>query len=331
MPEREVHARRDGPQPVVEDAERPIVVVGAHVQSLFLEVDAIPREGETVMGRHYKETIDGGKATNQAIAAARLGAPVRFVSLVGNDERGLRVRSYLDRYSLDGRWLRFADRPTDVGFVMLPPNGIPAIASADDLAIRLDSGFVAAAGEAFVGAAVVICQLEAPTICAIASFHRAKEVGARTLLNPAPAASLPAELLRLSDVLVPNHHEAAAIVGREAPVAELATALAAIAPWAVVIVTAGGDGAYVCQAGRSVLHLPAPRVPIVDTTGAGDAFVGALAVRLRSGDTVDDAARYAVRAAAISVTRPGTIEAFATAGELATDGTSPRRTLVADA
>jgi ribokinase len=324
-------ARRDVPLRVVEDVERPIVVIGAHVQSFFLEVDAIPREGETVMGRRYQETVDGGKATNQAIAAAKLGGPVRFISLVGNDDRGSRVRGYLDRYHLDGRWLRTVDGPTDVGFVMLPPSGIPAIASADDLAVRLDGSFVAAAGKAFLGAAIVVCQLEAPTTCALASFHRAKEVGARTLLNPAPAASLPDELLHLSDVLVPNQHEAAAIVGREAPVAELASALAAAAPWADVIVTAGGDGAYVCRAGRSVLHMPAPRVPVVDTTGAGDAFVGALAVRLRSGDTVEDAAQYAVQAAAISVTRAGTIEAFATAAELANDGTSTRPSLVDDA
>lgn len=294
----------------IGDDARPIVVVGAHGQSLVLHVDSIPRDGETVMGHGYEETADGGKATNQAVAAARLGAPVRFVSLVGDDARGRRILSYLDEVGVDRRAVGVAAAPTDVGFVMLLPSGIPAIASAGDLGARLDRSFVLAAGDAVSGASVVICQLEAPAACAQAAFELARRVGARTVLNPAPAAPLATELLELTDVLVPNQHEAATITGFDEPPDRLARRIRDSVPWTEVVVTAGADGAYYC--GREgAAHLAAPAVAAVDTTGAGDGFVGALAVRLRAGDSVLSAAGFAVVAAAISVTRRGTLDAYA--------------------
>lgn len=309
---------RETPQAPCEVAETavPIVVVGAHGQSLFMHVAAVPSEGETVLGHGYVETVDGGKATNQAVAAARLLAPVRLVSLVGDDDRGARVLRYLDTVGVDRRWVQVAHAPTDVGFVMLPPSGIPAIASCGDLAAGLDEAFVTAAADALSGASVVLCQLEAPQACAVTAFRLARQLGARTILNPAPAHHVSAELLKLTDVLVPNEHEAAAMVGRRAPVAELARTLALRAPHADVVVTAGEAGAYLAARGRAVVHIAAPHVPATDTTGAGDAFLGALAVRLRIGDGIEAAARYAVRASALSVTRPGTMEAFASAAEI---------------
>jgi ribokinase len=300
-----------GPMPaVVEDTDRPIVVVGSHGQSLFMHVTAIPREGETVVAFGFEETVDGGKATNQAVAAARYGAPVRFVSVVGNDERGRRILRYLDRERIDRRWVEVAEGNTDVGFVMLSPRAIPAIASCSDLSARLDASFVQTAAPAIAGASVVVCQLEAPPACARATFEIARGVGAITVFNPAPMVPLPHGLLELADVLVPNQHEAAALVGLEAPPKELADRLADMAPWAKVIVTAGGAGAFLASAGEPILHIEAPHVPAVDTTGAGDAFVGALAACLRDGMKVAEAAAWAVSAAAMSVMRPGTLEAF---------------------
>jgi ribokinase len=304
-------ADRAGPNLVaVEDRDRPIVVVGAHSQSLFMHVAAIPREGETVVGSGYEETVDGGKATNQAVAAARYGAPVRFVSVVGNDERGRRILAYLDRERVDRRWVDVVEGSTDVGFVMLSPRSIPAIASCQDLSLRLDTKFVRAAAPAMAGASVVVCQLEAPPACARAAFELARAAGVMTVLNPAPMVPLPEGLLELADVLVPNYHEAAAIVGREASPAELADQLADMAPWAQIIVTAGEAGAFLGRAGGPGLHIAAPTVPAVDTTGAGDAFVGALAACLRDGMKLAEAATWAVSAAAMSVMRPGTLEAF---------------------
>ena len=183
------------------------------------------------------------------------------------------------------------------------------------MSVALEAALIERASDALDDAALVLCQLEAPPGCALAGFRLARATGARTLLNPAPAQELAPELLALTDVLIPNEHEAAVLAGRDAPPGELAELLCEQRGGAAVIVTAGGDGCYVASGGRPE-HLPAPRVAVADTTGAGDAFIGALAVRLREGDALRDAAAFAVRAAALSVTRPGTMPAYATASEL---------------
>jgi ribokinase len=301
---------------VIVDALRPVVVLGAHSQSLFMHVSSVPRQGETVVGHGYAEPLDGGKATNQAVAAARLGAPVRFVSLIGRDERGTRVMRYLNTQGVDLRWLRIADGPTDVGFVMLAADGIPAIASSQDLGKRIDGGFVVEAARAIDGASVVVCQLEASPMCAYEAFSRARLSGVVTVLNPAPAVPLPQAVLDLTDVLVPNEHEAAILAGRDGTPDELATRLAEELQQAQIVVTAGADGVYLAKAGVRTIHLRAPLVDAVDTTGAGDAFVGALAVRLRAGNEIEAACAFAVRAAALSVTRSGTMEAYGTLDEV---------------
>jgi ribokinase len=293
-------------------AAGPIVAVGTHVAGLLLHVDAIPREGESVLGSGYEEPEDGGKATNQAVAAARLGAPTRIVTLLGDDERGDRWLAILARSGLDTRFVLRGQGPTDVGVVLLPPSRIPAIASVVALSQALDGSAVTSVAEAIDDASLVLCQLEAPQSCALAAFRLARQAGARTVLNPAPAALLDPALLALTDVLVPNEHEAAALAGRDGPPGQLAGELAARHDGLAVIVTAGAAGCHVARAGGAVEHLPAPSVEVVDTTGAGDAFIGALAVRLRAGEGLREAARFAVRAAAVSVTRPGTMPAFAT-------------------
>jgi len=295
----------------------PIVVVGAHLQSLLLRVEAIPREGETALAYDYDEPMDGGKATNQAVAAARLGAPVRFLSIVGNDARGDAIRGYLEEQGIDTTWLHVEPGATDVGFVMLPPSGIPAITSCQDLSRRLDGDLVRRSATAFQAASVVVCQLEAPVACAMAAFAIARRVGAITVLNPAPAVPLPDELFELCDVLVPNEHEARALLDADASSGELATRLAARLPVTDVIVTAGAAGAFLALADGRRAHAVAPSVVAVDTTGAGDAFVGALATRLRLGADVVDAVRFAVVAASLSVTRAGTMPAYPSLDEVA--------------
>ena len=180
------------------------------------------------------------------------------------------------------------------------------------------------AGEAFAGAAVAVCQFEAPQSCAAASFALARDAGALTILNPAPAGALDPELVELTDVLVPNEHEAAALAGADAEPPALAETLAARLGRAIVV-TAGAAGAYVATPGAAVRHVPARAVAAADTTGAGDAFVGALASRLRAGDALADAAAYAARAATISVERDGTMPAYPTAHEMAAADLRPSR------
>jgi ribokinase len=293
----------------------PVVVVGAHIQGLFLHVDSVPAEGESVMGFGFEEPLDGGKASNQAVAAARLGAPTVLVTVVGNDERAERALRFFAETGIDTRFCFRLDGPTDVGFVLLPPSKIPAIASAMERNRELNAATVERAGDAIASGSIVVSCLEAPQEAASAAFRLAREAGVRTILNPAPAADLDPTLLQLTDLLVPNEHEAAALAGREGPPAALAEELRGRLGVDAVIVTAGADGAFVA-AGGPVRHVRADPVVPVNTTGAGDAFVAALAVRLRAGGALEDAAAFAVRAATLSVTRPGTMLAFPTADEV---------------
>lgn len=288
----------------------PIVVVGAHCAGIFMHVDAVPREGESVLGFGLAEPDDGGKATNQAVAAARLGAPVVFVSVLGGDERGRRALVYLSEASVDTSAVVTVDGTTDAGFIMLPPSKIPAITVAQDRSKELDARVVEGAAPRIREASVVVCQLEAPQESAVAAFRLAREAGARTVLNPAPAQELTPELIELADIVVPNEHEAAALAAGDGSAQTLVRELAATWPAQEVIVTAGAGGVFVAADGRAVNHVEAPTVDVVDTTGAGDAFVGALAVKLREGAETLDAARFAVSVASLSVTRFGTIPAY---------------------
>jgi len=298
------------------NGNRPVVVVGAHVQGLFLDVRSVPREGETVLASSFDEPVDGGKATNQAVAAARLGAPTSLVTVVGTDERGDRALEFFAAERIDVRGCFRVEGATDVGIVLLPPSRIPAIVTVLDRNRELDAARVREASAIVASASVVLCALEAPQEAATAAFEVARQAGARTILNPAPAAELDAELLALTDVLVPNEHEASVIAGRDGSPAELAGFLVRELPVSVVVVTAGPAGAFVAEADGSTKRLPAPRVEAVDTTGAGDAFIGAFASRLQQGWPTADAAAYGVKAASISVTRPGTMLSYPTASEV---------------
>jgi ribokinase len=241
--------------------------------------------------------------------------PVRLLTVVGSDERGRRALSYFREMGVDVEWSLVVDGATDVGFVLLPPNAIPAIATAMDRNVELDAGFVRDRAAAIEGASVVVCQLEAPPETALEAFRIARRHGARTILNPSPVVPVDPELFQLCDLLVPNEHEAAALAGRDGSPGELAGMLGERLGVGAVVVTAGADGAYVAADGR-VEHVPTSRADPVDTTGAGDAFLAAFAARLRAGESLVAAAAYAVRAATIKVERWGTMPSFATAAEL---------------
>jgi ribokinase len=300
-------------------SRRQVVVVGAHAQSLWLRVERVPKEGETVLGWGYEEPLDGGKATNQAVAAAKLGVPVSFVSMFGDDERGERIRRYLLDEGVDLSYAVIVHGPTDVGFNILPKSGVPAIVTASDKRCLLDKATVELAAPALWKASCVLAQLEAPREVALAAFDVAHAGEALTVLNPAPAADLGGDLLALTDVLVPNEHEAAALVGHDAPFPVLAAELQRESGVQAVIVTAGADGAFLASRDGSVDHVPAPSVEAVDTTGAGDAFIGALASRLHEGRPLLEAVRFGVLYAARSVTRVGTMPAYARREEVEDD------------
>jgi ribokinase len=234
---------------------------------------------------------------------------VTLVTVVGRDRFGDAALELLAGERIETRWVQRVARPTDVGFVMLGPDGIPAITTCADLNQHFDAGVVADAAEAFADCAVVVCQLEAPDDVALAAFRLAREQGAMTILNPAPARQLPRAVVELTDVLVPNEHEARSLLGSDLPAESLAHALRKSFPIPTVVVTGGARGAWVASQGGTTHHA-APAVVASDTTGAGDAFVGALAASLSRGASLARSITFAVDVSSRAVTRPGTIPSF---------------------
>jgi len=295
----------------------PIVCVGAHMQALFMHVERIPLEGESVLGWGFSEPLDGGKVANVAVAVARLGAPAALVTAIGTDERSQRWRRYFDEQGVDATGVVEFDGPMDVGPALLPPSKVPALVSVTDLGRRLTGEVVSSASAVVRRAAIVVCALESPQDGAIAAFRIGRVAGATTILNASPAAELDPALVALTDILVVNEHEAVSTAARAGTPRELAAELQPALTVGAVIVTAGADGAYLADGGNGVRHVAAPTIPeVVDTTGAGDAFVAALAVRLRSGETTADALPFAVRAATVACTRESTMSAFPTMSEV---------------
>ncbi|HZZ59305.1 MAG TPA: ribokinase [Opitutaceae bacterium] len=285
-----------------------VLVVGSNMRDMVVRSAALPRPGETLLGGEFF-TGQGGKGANQAVTAARAGGDVTFVGRVGNDSLGRDAVAALKRDGIDCRHVVVdPKRPSGVALILVGGAGENSIAVAPGANAALSAADVKAASRAFQRAAVLLVQLEIPVPTVACAIRLGRRAGARVILNPAPAAPLPAALLRGVDIFTPNESEAAAFVGHAVDslrsVARAAAALRTLGP-PVVIVTLGARGAWV-QDGSGGRLLPAIAVKAVDTTGAGDVFSGALAVGLAEGRPLDDAVRFGQAAAAISVTRPGT-------------------------
>ncbi|RKE18104.1 ribokinase [Streptomyces sp. TLI_171] len=302
-----------------------VTVVGSVNRDLVLTVEDLPRPGETVLAAGFVEGV-GGKGANQAVAAARLGSPVRLVARVGRDaEAILRV---------------LAAEGVDVTEVLTAPDATTGIASvvvdrAGENTIVVNPGANAVLSPedlphwlARTPGEVVLVQHEIAAEVVAAAVLRGREQGATVVLNPAPARPVPAEVLAAVDVLVPNLGELATLLGAELPTGpDGARALleSAELPCAAVVVTLGADGALVRLPGRpGSVHLPAPVVDAVDTVGAGDTFCGALADSLARGADLLTAAERAVRAASLAVTGLGAQSSMPYAAQLdsAPPGTS---------
>jgi ribokinase len=263
-----------------------------------------PAAGETVLGSDLA-TFPGGKGANQAVAAARLGARVSFLGRTGTDSFGDFLRQNLDGQGVSTSLLLSVPGPSGVALITVDQSGDNSIIVASGANARLTAQDVTRARAEFEAAAVVCAQLEIPLDAVVAAAGLAAEAGARFILNLSPAAEVPRSLLAAADPLVVNEHEAAFLLGasqRQDP-AEQAQALLALGPRSVVI-TLGADGACAADA-AGVTRVPSPPVTVVDTTGAGDAFTGALAWRLSVGDSLPAAAALAARAGAAAVTAKG--------------------------
>ncbi|QKV94870.1 ribokinase [Streptomyces sp. NA02950] len=301
-----------------------LLVVGSANADLVIGVERRPGPGETVLGSDLA-VHPGGKGANQAVAAARLGARTALLARVGDDEHGRLLLDSLRTAGADTSGVLTGGAPTGVALIAVDPSGDNSIVVSPGANARLTPGDVRAAARLLASARVVSLQLEIP-LETVAEVVRAADAGTdgrpgpRVVLNPSPAAPLPDEVLAVCDPLVVNEHEARFLLGDDpaggsAEPEEWAAALLARGPRSVVV-TLGAQGALVADGGRTV-RVPSLPVKAVDTTGAGDAFTGALAWRLGAGDDLETAVWFAVRVGAAAVTRAGAQESFPTAEDVA--------------
>lgn len=284
-----------------------VTVVGSLNLDLIVNVQALPGRGETVVGSSVR-LLPGGKGANQAAAAAALSPSVAMIGRVGDDSSGTALVDDLLARGVDVSGIARSKEPTGTAtvaveaesgenLIVVAPGANAALAAAD---VTVD---------AVATASVVLVQLEIPLDTVAAAVAHARGL---VVLNPAPSAPLPAEVLTRADVLVPNEWELARLAGRP-PADESPESLAALARSVTagdVVVTLGSRGALVVPSCGTFTQVAPPAVSVVDTTGAGDSFCGALCVALARGDALVDAARYAVVAGALSTTGVGARDAL---------------------
>ncbi len=299
-----------------------VAVVGSLNMDLVARAPRLPRAGETLAGSAFVQ-VAGGKGGNQAVAAARLGAQVAMVGCVGADANGERLRAGLLAEGIDcGALDTSPDAPTGVALIVVDDasqNAIVIVAGSNGAVTPA----TLARHEAVLAAAqVVVCQLETPPQAVLAALTTARALGKITILNPAPATGpLPDAWLPLVDYLVPNELEAAALTGLPVTTpdeAALAAAALRRAGARHVLITLGAQGvcALLDDGSGAARHWPAPKVAAIDTTAAGDTFVGALAAQLAQGASPDTAIPFALQAASISVTRAGAQSSIPTLADL---------------
>jgi ribokinase len=297
-----------------------ICVVGSVNVDLTFRTTRLPRPGETLVGQAFQREF-GGKGANQAVMAARLGAQVALVARVGDDVFGRDSLRHLRECGLDTTYLKLdAERSTGVAGIVVDQQARNCILVIPGANFGLSPGDVRAAAPALAAASVVLCQLEVPLETTLEALRVAKAAGARTILNPAPATPLPREFLPLADVCIPNETEIETLTGKRAEtIEEVAAAALELRGHGgqSIIVTLGGRGALILE-NDEMVHIPVVPVAAVDPTGAGDAFIGSLAVFWSEGHNLLEAARMANAVAALTVTRQGTQSAFPTRAQAET-------------
>ncbi len=295
-----------------------VIVVGSVNIDLVVRVERLPAPGETVTGGTFAQH-HGGKGGNQAVAAARLGAPTSFVGAVGADEHGTSARAALETEGVDVSELRaLTGATTGVALILVDEKGENSIAVAGGANLALEPEHVRDSFDRLRPAPgdIVLVGHEIPTAAATEALRVAKAAGATTLFNPAPAGGVGPETLAFADIVTPNEGEAAQLVGHDGEPGALATELlGSIAGGGRVLITLGARGALlVGQEGAQ--SIPAPVVTAVDTVGAGDTLNGALAAGLAADLPLAEGAHRAVTAAALATTRAGARDGMPTAREL---------------
>lgn len=274
---------------------------------LVTRASRLPRAGETLIGQSFS-TVPGGKGANQAVASARLGAEVAMIGCVGSDAYGLQLRDALLVEGIDCQAVSCVDGSSGVALIVVDDSSQNAIVIVAGSNGELTPASLQAADAVLQAADVIVCQLEVPLETVGYALKRGRELGKTVILNPAPASGpLPAQWYASIDYLIPNESEATALSGvtvDSLDSAKLAAAQLIKAGAAKVIITLSAQGALFSD-GNRVEHLAAPNVKAVDTTAAGDTFVGGFAAALAHGKSEAEAIRFGQVAAALSVTRAG--------------------------
>ena len=295
-----------------------ITVVGSYNVGLFLKGESIPKVGQTLIGDTFTEG-GGGKGSNQALAAGKLGAKALFVGCIGNDSYG---RFALDLYKSMGvcsEYIRVDETiHSGISVIFIDKDGNNSIMVVPGANFRLSEKDIDNAYSAMCNSAIVGFQLENELRVVSYGIQKAKEAGAKVLLDPAPARELPDELYKYISVIKPNEHEATTLSGIEVTDKESAEKAGR---WFIekgvetAIITLGDKGAVLVEKERSAFF-PSRKVNAVDTTGAGDCFSGALMAALAKGKSIDEAIEFAHIAASISVTALGVVEALPTRAQV---------------
>ncbi|MDM7933515.1 ribokinase [Tabrizicola sp.] len=298
---------------------KPIVILGIFVADTAYRADRQPKMGETILGTSFV-LGPGGKGSNQSVAAAMAGGEVHFITRLGRDAFADIARATWARAGVVPEVTEDAESYTGAAYIFIEnATGNNAIIVAPGAAGRVSVADVEARRALIEGAAVFVTQLEQPIPAARHALEIARAAGVLTILNPAPAAPLDDAMLALCDYVTPNESEAEALTGLPVTtVAEAEAAADALLAKGVgaVVITLGDKGALYRDRTGSV-HVPVISAgPVVETTGAGDAFNGGFAVALSEGQDVAEAVRFGCATAGISVTRPGTAPAMPSRSEI---------------
>ena len=291
-----------------------IAVVGSAMIDLTAYATVIPAPGQTLEGDLFT-TGFGGKGANQAVIAAHCGAEVHFVGKLGRDLFGDSIAENFKKLGIDSEYVERSDTPNGVAHIWVDSNGENRIIIIPGANHEIESKKAIEAIESIAGLAVVVAQCEIQQEVTLAAFFAAKKRGCVTILNPAPYQPLSEDLLAVTDWIIPNETEFKELHG-QAPTSD--DVLKSFRPGKNSIVTLGSEGAVLITSDGNLSRVSAPTVNAVDTTGAGDAFVGVFAFGLASGKNPEDAMKLGVKVASMSVTRKGAQSSYPSQAEIET-------------
>lgn len=291
-----------------------IAVVGSAMIDLTAYAKVIPAPGQTIEGDLFT-TGFGGKGANQAVIAAHCGAHVHFVGKLGNDLFGDSIAENFKKLGIGSEFLERSDTPNGVAHIWVDANGENRIVIIPGANYEIESKKAVDAIESIADLSVVVAQCEIKQEVTLAAFTAAKKRGCVTILNPAPYQPLSNELLEVTDWIIPNETEFKELHGQAPSNDEV---LKGFRPGKNSIVTLGSEGAVLIASNGNLTRVSAPKVNAVDTTGAGDAFVGVFAFGLASGKSPEDAMKLGIKVASMSVTRKGAQSSYPSQAEIET-------------